>query len=177
MYQIDFTTIHSYSSEREGISVPVVLKAGENSVRLAASIDTGATFCIFRNELADALGLDPANATLKRFRTANSSFEAFGHDVEISVLGVTTVSTFQPCTSSQMRRSTRMFSGESGGWIVYGWGWLTTIRPCTSRRTIPNESLTAPCGLLAGLAQRGIDPAESDEVDIATPSLSLRLRF
>ena len=57
MYQIDFTTIHSYSSEREGISVPVVLKAGENSVRLAASIDTGATFCIFRNELAEALGL------------------------------------------------------------------------------------------------------------------------
>jgi len=33
----------------------------------------------------------PANATLKRFRTANSSCEAFGHEVEISVLGVTTV--------------------------------------------------------------------------------------
>ena len=83
MYQIEFTTIHSYGSEREGISVPVVLKAGENSVRLAASIDTGATFCIFRNELADALGLDPANATLKRFRTANSTFEAFGHEVDV----------------------------------------------------------------------------------------------
>ena len=93
MYQIEFITVHSYGSEREGISVPVVLKAGENSVRLAASIDTGATFCIFRNELAEALGLDPANATLKRFRTANSSFKALGHEVEISVLGVTTVST------------------------------------------------------------------------------------
>ena len=111
MYQIDFTTIHSYSSEREGISVPVVLKAGENSVRLAASIDTGATFCIFRNELADALGLDPANATLKRFRTANSSFEAFGHEVEISVLGVTTISTVY--FFAQTRRSIRMSSGGS----------------------------------------------------------------
>jgi predicted aspartyl protease len=60
---------------------------------MAASIDTGATFCFFRNELAEALGLDPANAILKRFRTANSRFEAFGHEVEISVLGVTTVST------------------------------------------------------------------------------------
>jgi predicted aspartyl protease len=38
----------------------VVLRVGENSVRLAASIDTGATFCIFRNELAEALGLDPS---------------------------------------------------------------------------------------------------------------------
>jgi predicted aspartyl protease len=58
VHQIEFTTVHSYGSEREGISVPVVLKAAENSVRLAASIDTGATFCIFRNEVAEALGLD-----------------------------------------------------------------------------------------------------------------------
>jgi predicted aspartyl protease len=93
MYQIEFTTVHSYSRDRERISVPVVLKAGENSVRLAASIDTGATYCMFRNELAEALGLDAANAAPKRFRTANSSFEAFGHEVEISVLGVTTFST------------------------------------------------------------------------------------
>ena len=93
MYRIEFTPVHSYGSDRDGVSVPVVLKAGENSVHLAASIDTGATFYIFRNELAEALGLDPAKATLKRFRTANSSFEAFGHEIEISVLGVTTVST------------------------------------------------------------------------------------
>ena len=62
-------------------------------MRIAASIDTGATFCIFRNELAEALGLDLANVTPKRFRTATGSFEAFGHDVEISVLGMTTFST------------------------------------------------------------------------------------
>jgi predicted aspartyl protease len=55
-------------------------------VRIAASIDTGATFCIFRNELAEALGLDPMNGTSKRFRTAAGSFEAFGHEVEISFL-------------------------------------------------------------------------------------------
>jgi predicted aspartyl protease len=65
VYQIEFTTVHSYGSERQGISVPVVLKAGENGLRLAASIDTGATFCIFRNELAQALGLDLANSTPK----------------------------------------------------------------------------------------------------------------
>ena len=62
-------------------------------MHLAASIDTGANFCVVRNELAETLGPDPANATLKRFRTANSSFEAFVHEIEISVLGVTTVST------------------------------------------------------------------------------------
>jgi hypothetical protein len=41
---------------------------------------------------------------------------------------------------SQMGRSTRMSSGESGGWIAYGWGWLTTIRRRTSRRTTPSDS-------------------------------------
>jgi hypothetical protein len=43
MYQLEFTTAHSYGSDR-CISVPVLLKSGPNSVRIAASIDTGATF-------------------------------------------------------------------------------------------------------------------------------------
>ena len=117
MYQIDFTTIHSYGNKGEGISIPVVLKAGENSVRLAASIDTGATFCIFRNELADALGLDQANGTLKRFRTANSSFEAFGHEVEISVLGVTTVSTVYFFADASINKN-----------VLGRIGWLDRVR-------------------------------------------------
>jgi predicted aspartyl protease len=145
VYQIAFTTVHAYGSEREGISVPVELKVGDNSLRLAASIDTGATFCIFRKELADVLGLDPATATVKRFRTANSSFEAFGHEVEIAVLGVTTFSTVYFFADASIKR---MFSGESAGWIAYGWGWLTTRRRCILRRTIPNERLV-------GLSTRG----------------------
>lgn len=117
MYRIEFTAVHSYGGEREGISVPVVLKAGENSVRLAASIDTGATSCIFRNELAEALGLDPANATLKRFRTANSRFEAFGHEVGISVLGVTTFSTVYFFADASINRN-----------VLGRVGWLDRVR-------------------------------------------------
>jgi predicted aspartyl protease len=93
MYRLDFAFAHSYAAEPEGIAVPVVLKSGVNSVRLSASIDTGATFCIFRAELAEALGLPLESGNRKRFRTANSVFDAFAHEVEISVLGVTTYST------------------------------------------------------------------------------------
>jgi hypothetical protein len=32
MYQLEFTTAHSYGSELDGISVPVILKSGPNSV-------------------------------------------------------------------------------------------------------------------------------------------------
>ena len=117
MYQIEFSTIHSYGSDWEGISVPVLLRASENSVRLAASVDTGAAFCIFRNEVAEALGLDLATETVRRFRTANSSFEAFGHEVEISVLGVTTFS------------SVYFFADASINKNVLGRaGWLDRVR-------------------------------------------------
>ena len=117
MYQIAFSAVHSYSSDREGITVPVVLKAGENSVRLAASIDTGATFCIFRNELAEALGLDPENAAVKRFRTANSSFEAFGHEVEVTALGVTTFSTVYFFADASINKN-----------VLGRVGWLDRVR-------------------------------------------------
>lgn len=92
MYRLDFDTLHSYATERLGISVPLVLKSGDKSVRLAASIDTGATFCLFRAELAMAIGLDLTSGERKRFRTANSNLDAFGHEVELSALGLTTVS-------------------------------------------------------------------------------------
>ena len=87
-------------------------------MRLAASIDTGATFYIFRNELAEALGLDPAKATLKRFRTANSSFEAFGHEVEISVPGVTTFSTVYFFADASINKN-----------VLGRVGWLDRVRP------------------------------------------------
>lgn len=90
MYQLAFSAAHSYANELDGITVPVVLEANGKRVRFAASVDTGAAFCIFRKEVADDLGLDPASAARKRFRTANSAFEALGHEVQISVLGVST---------------------------------------------------------------------------------------
>ena len=117
MYQLEFTTAHSYGSDREGITVPVLLKSGANSVRIAASIDTGATFCIFRNELAEALGLDFTNAAPKRFRTATGTFEAFGHDVEITVLGVTTFSTVYFFADASINKN-----------VLGRVGWLDRVR-------------------------------------------------
>ena len=88
MHQLEFTHIYDYSSEDESVVVPVVLGVGGKQVRLAASIDTGASFCVFGAEIAEALGLVLDRGVRMRFRTANSAFEAFGHEVEISVLGV-----------------------------------------------------------------------------------------
>lgn len=90
MHQLGFTYIYDYSSEDESVLLPVSLRVGSEQVRMAASIDTGASFCMFGAEIAEALGLTLDRGAHMRFRTANSVFEAFGHEVEISVLGVVT---------------------------------------------------------------------------------------
>jgi len=104
-------------TEKEGISVPVVLKSGENSVQLSAGVDTGATFCIFRSELAEALGLALTSGNRKRFRTANSSLEAFGHEVELSVLGVTSQSTVSFFADAEINKN-----------VLGRVGWLDRVR-------------------------------------------------
>jgi hypothetical protein len=50
----------------------------------------GASHCLFESAYAGELGLDLTSGVLKRFRTANSSFEAFGHEVEIDAFGILT---------------------------------------------------------------------------------------
>ncbi|MCC6369290.1 MAG: aspartyl protease family protein [Bryobacterales bacterium] len=117
MHQLQFTGLHSYVGAKDGISVPVELRCGAAVVRLAASLDTGATFCIFRSEVAEALGLDLRSGLHQRFRTANSSFEAFGHEVELAVLDVVTHSTVY------------FFAEESINKNVLGRiGWLDRVR-------------------------------------------------
>ena len=94
-----------------------MLKSGENSVQLSAGVDTGATFCIFRSELAEALGLALTSGNRKRFRTANSSLEAFGHEVELSVLGVTSQSTVSFFADAEINKN-----------VLGRVGWLDRVR-------------------------------------------------
>jgi hypothetical protein len=91
--QLEFAHVYDYSGDGEAIVLPVVLRSGSKQFRVAASVDTGASFCLFGAEIAQALGLDLEGGIRKRFRTANSGFDAFGHEVELSVLGVVTSST------------------------------------------------------------------------------------
>jgi hypothetical protein len=92
MYQLEFTSVHDYSGDDEGIVIHVVLRVGVNQVPVAASVDTGASFCVFGTEICEALGLDLTSGIRKRFRTANSAFEAHGHEGELIVFGVVSTS-------------------------------------------------------------------------------------
>lgn len=114
MRQLDFTHIYDYYSEDDSVAVPVILRVGAKQVWFAASIDTGASFCVFGAEIAEALGLTLDRGVAMRFRTANSAFEGFGHEVEIrlSRRGRRGASDGQkPCTqpSPHPRRATATF--------------------------------------------------------------------
>jgi hypothetical protein len=88
MHSIGFQAQYNYSNEALGITVPIELGYGLNSVRLTAKIDTGAEFCLFQRGFGEALGIDVEAGERKELRTANSTFVAFGHEVSLRVLGL-----------------------------------------------------------------------------------------
>src|SRR4051794_28472958 len=90
MYRLDFSDTYDYSGDGEGLMVPVILRVGTRQTRFVAAVDTGASFCVFSTGIASRLGLDLESGIPSRFRTANSGFDAYGHEVEIVVPGAST---------------------------------------------------------------------------------------
>jgi len=82
---LSFPFRHSYSGQR-AISVPVTLSSSASSyVDVLAKLDTGSTYCIFDGTYAVLLGLDLYSGISQWIRTATGAFQAFGHEVTLSV--------------------------------------------------------------------------------------------
>lgn len=115
---LNFRRTHNYAAQsRQGISLPIRLSSGERSVRLLAKLDTGATNCIIQRGYAEALGLRVEDGEVRTFRTANSSFTAFGHTLMI--------------TCFEWNYETRIFFPEDPGIdrnVVGRSGWLQQFR-------------------------------------------------
>lgn len=65
--------------------MPVVLRSSGKNVHLFASIDTGASNCLFEREHGELLNLDIEAGDAKTFSTANGRIETFGHVVSLEV--------------------------------------------------------------------------------------------
>ncbi len=63
MYTLTFEALHEYDAGDPGITVPVELSAGEESVKVTAKLDSGSTFCVFRRARGEALGFDIESGT------------------------------------------------------------------------------------------------------------------
>ncbi|MGI8670298.1 MAG: retropepsin-like aspartic protease, partial [Aridibacter sp.] len=71
-----------------GITVPIKILSGEKEVVFDAKIDTGSSHCIFRRKHGERLGLKIESGEFHEFSTATGNFSAYGHEVNISVLGI-----------------------------------------------------------------------------------------
>ncbi len=89
---IEFTSIYHYNTLETGITLPTTLSIGESIVKVDAKVDTGATFCVFERIHGENLGLEIESGDLIKISTATSGFDAFGHNLNLSVLGFETES-------------------------------------------------------------------------------------
>ncbi|MBL8218685.1 MAG: retropepsin-like domain-containing protein [Bryobacterales bacterium] len=84
---LHFTHTHDYSHSA-GIEVPVRLGvSGRRPLWIHAKVDTGASFCIFRREYAEELGLSVEDGPSLEISTATGHFTVFGHTVQMECLG------------------------------------------------------------------------------------------
>jgi Aspartyl protease len=86
MHRLSFSVRQSYSEDSNGISVEVSLRSNGLELRIMAKVDTGSHFCIFARDIAEALDIDVESGIPQRIRTANGSFDTFGHELTCSVL-------------------------------------------------------------------------------------------
>ena len=84
-HQLTFTSVHNYGTE--AVIVPIELEFAGKLVRTDAFVDTGATFCVFKRELATALDIDVESGTALRISTVTGAFEAYGHIVTVKTFG------------------------------------------------------------------------------------------
>lgn len=86
-YELVFEKLVNFDIDKAGISVNVELRLGNDSVNFGASIDTGASFCIFAREFGEKLGISIEEGFLRYFNTTTGNFRAYGHSVTLITEG------------------------------------------------------------------------------------------
>lgn len=84
-HQLTFASLYDYGTD--AIIIPTILRLGNRAARADAYLDTGATFCIFKREIAGLLGLEVETGEPLRLSTVTGSFDAYGHMLTLETLG------------------------------------------------------------------------------------------
>ncbi|CAN5399539.1 hypothetical protein BH10ACI2_BH10ACI2_19120 [soil metagenome] len=114
---VEFDFVHEYSLYEIGIVVDVILTTADKEIRINARVDTGSTYCLFERRFGEELGLVVEIGFPVQIGTATGSFRAYGHEIEVDVLGVRLHSTVYFAESEQFDRNVL---GRSG--------WLNKVK-------------------------------------------------
>ena len=110
---LTFAKQYEYDTRLAGITVPLKILSGEATVAFDAKIDTGSSHCIFQRKHAERLGLEIESGEYHEFSTATGTFSAFGHDVTLSVLGISVFSKVYFASDSYFSRNVL----DRHGWL------------------------------------------------------------
>jgi hypothetical protein len=132
MPRLEFSHVHSYDSRLEGITVPLVLKSAGKTADLLAQVDTGASNCLFEREHGEILSLDVEAGDPKTFATAAGRIDAFGHVVELEVLGQRFESMVYFFADDRIQKN---LLGRVGWLDRVRWEWSIMTICFTSQRT------------------------------------------
>ena len=83
--RLSFAKFHQYDTTKKGITLPVTLSLGGQSIDLKAKLDPGSTYCVFARFVGEQLGLTIEAGLRERIGTVTGSFLAYGHEVRLSV--------------------------------------------------------------------------------------------
>lgn len=86
-HQLSYAVLHDYSAA-SAIMIPARLRSGSLTAFADAYLDTGSTFCVFKRDYADVLGLELEAGDPLRIRAVTGSFTAYGHALTLETLGL-----------------------------------------------------------------------------------------
>jgi hypothetical protein len=117
MARLEFNCVHYYASKSGGISVPVQLTSGVETIEFLAYVDTGASNCLFERQHGEVLNLDIEAGEPMTFQTAAGRVDAFAHTVSLKVLGLTFESMVYFFADERIRKN-----------LLGRTGWLDRVR-------------------------------------------------
>ena len=80
-----FEHLLNYDPGKEGITVPVTLRLGQNWIHVEIKFDSGSSCCVFERFHGETLGLDIVTGYPQWISTPTGSFLTYGHGVTLSV--------------------------------------------------------------------------------------------
>lgn len=116
-YEIAEPFLHEYDAGEPGITVPARLTAGALSQDVVAKLDTGASHCIFRRGVGEALGLDIESGSPQLIGTVTGSFLTYGHEINLATFGLEFVVTVYFAKDEGFKRD-----------VLGRFGWLQQVR-------------------------------------------------
>lgn len=115
--QLQFAILHYYDTRTLGVDLPVLLGSDAESVELVASLDTGASYCIFERAIGERLGLAIESGLPQLIGSVRGRFLTYGHEVVVSVLGIETTATVYFAADEAFTRN-----------VLGRQGWLDRVR-------------------------------------------------